>query len=274
MKIKRNLLILLVCYMTYSCTTKMETNPFFTEFQIEYGVPSFDKIKLEHYEPAFIKGIEEQNDEIKAIVANKETPNFENTIVALDKSGSILSRVGGVFFNMTDADTNDSIAALAMRMAPMLSEHGDNIYLNQELFKRVNTVHSQLIGDSTLLTKEQKRLLDIHYKAFVRSGAALDMSKQEKLRKINKELATLELKFSNNVLNETNAYELTIDDEQKLAGLPEWVKQSASEEAENAEKKGKWMFTLRSASFFPAMQYLSDREIRENLYTSYTCWRN
>lgn len=269
MKNKQKLLILLACYMIYSCTIKTDTNPFFTEFQTEYGVPPFDKIKREHYEPAFIKGIEQQNDEIKAIIANKKTPSFENTIVALDESGDILSRVGGVFFNMTEADTNDSITALAMRIAPMLSEHGDNIFLNQDLFERVNTVHVQSTGDSSLLTQEQKRLLDKYYKTFIRSGAALDSDKQKKLRKINKELSTLELKFSNNVLNETNAYELMVDDEQKLAGLPEWVKQSASEEAKNAGKEGKWMFTLRSASFFPAMQYLSDREVRKDLYTSY-----
>lgn len=269
MKNKQNLLILLACYMTYSCAIKTDINPFFTEFQTEYGVPPFDKIKREHYEPAFIKGIEQQNDEIKAIIANKETPSFENTIVALDESGGILSRVSGVFFNMTEADTNDSIAALAMRIAPMLSEHGDNVFLNQDLFERVNTVHVQSTGDSSLLTQEQKRLLDKYYKTFIRSGAALDSDKQKKLRKINKELSTLELKFSNNVLNETNAYELMVDDEQKLAGLPEWVKQSASEEAKNAGKEGTWMFTLRSASFFPAMQYLSDREVRKDLYTSY-----
>ena len=121
MKIRNSLLILVTCCMAYSCTTKTEDNPFFAEFQTEYGVPPFDKIKLEHYEPAILKGIEEQNNDIESIINNAETPTFENTIVALDNSGKILSRVGGVLFNLTEAETTDSLTALSMRMAPVLS---------------------------------------------------------------------------------------------------------------------------------------------------------
>ena len=256
--------------MAYSCTTKTEDNPFFAEFQTEYGVPPFDKIKLEHYEPAILKGIEEQNNDIESIINNAETPTFENTIVALDNSGKILSRVGGVLFNLTEAETTDSLTALSMRMAPVLSEHQDNIYLNQQLFERVNAVHQQFMDDSTLLTKEQQRLLDKYYKKFVRSGAALDEAKQARLREINKELSTLEIKFSNNVLNETNAFQLVIEDENDLIGLPEWVKAGAAEEAKQAGMDGKWMFTLRNSSFIPAMQYAANRNIREQLYKAYT----
>lgn len=270
MKIRNSLLILVTCCMAYSCTTKTEDNPFFTEFQTEYGVPPFDKIKLEHYEPAILKGIEEQNNDIESIINNAETPTFENTIVALDNSGKILSRVGGVLFNLTEAETTDSLTALSMRMAPILSEHQDNIYLNQQLFERVNAVHQQFMDDSTLLTKEQQRLLDKYYKKFVRSGAALDEAKQARLREINKELSTLEIKFSNNVLNETNAFQLVIEDENDLIGLPEWVKAGAAEEAKQAGMDGKWMFTLRNSSFIPAMQYAANRNIREQLYKAYT----
>lgn len=270
MKIRNSLLILVTCCMAYSCTTKTEDNPFFTEFQTEYGVPPFDKIKLEHYEPAILKGIEEQNNDIESIINNVETPTFENTIVALDNSGKILSRVGGVLFNLTEAETTDSLTALSMRMAPVLSEHQDNIYLNQQLFERVNAVHQQFMDDATLLTKEQQRLLDKYYKKFVRSGAALDEAKQARLREINKELSTLEIKFSNNVLNETNAFQLVIEDENDLIGLPEWVKAGAAEEAKQAGMDGKWMFTLRNSSFIPAMQYAANRNIREQLYKAYT----
>ena len=157
-----------------------------------------------------------------------------------------------------------------MRMAPVLSEHQDNIYLNQQLFERVNAVHQQFMDDSTLLTKEQQRLLDKYYKKFVRSGAALDEAKQARLREINKELSTLEIKFSNNVLNETNAFQLVIEDENDLIGLPEWVKAGAAEEAKQAGMDGKWIFTLRNSSFIPAMQYAANRNIRGQLYKAYT----
>lgn len=140
---KRLLFTLATCCVMCACEQKTEMNPFFTEFQTEYGAPDFTKIRLEHYEPAFLKGIEEQNAEIKAIVDNPEEPTFENTIVALDKSGGILARVSGVFFALTEADTNDSLTALNEKMAPVLSEHSDNIYLNQDLYKRVADVHQQ-----------------------------------------------------------------------------------------------------------------------------------
>lgn len=270
MNLSKPLLILLTCCMTYSCSTKMETNPFFTAFETKYGVPPFNQIKLEHYEPAILRGIEEQNAEIDSIINNPASPDFENTIVALDKSGGILARVSGVLFNMTEAETTDSLTALSIRVAPILSEHQDNIYLNQQLFDRVNAVHQQVMKDSTLLTKEQKRLLDKYYKNFIRSGAALNENQQAKLREINKELSTLEIQFSNNILTETNAFQLIVDNEGDLIGLPEWVKNAAAEEAAQAGLNGKWLFTLRSSSFLPAMQYAANRDIRKRLYTAYT----
>lgn len=265
--LKRTVIILAASCMMYSCATKTESNPFFTEFQTEYGVPPFDKIKLEHYEPAFLKGIEEQNQQIKAIIENADAPTFDNTIVALDNSSPMLSRVSAVFFNMTDAETTDSLTALSIKLAPILSEHSDNISLNQELFKKVDAVYQQ--KGALNLTTEQQRLLDKTYKSFVRSGANLNADKQARLREINKELSTLGLTFSNNILNENNDFKLFIDREADLEGLPESVRQSAAEEAKAAGQPGKWMFTLHNASRLPFLQYSANRPLREKLYNAY-----
>ena len=267
MMIKKTLTILAVSCMMYSCATKTESNPFFTEFQTEYGVPSFDKIKLEHYEPAFLKGIEEQNQNIEAIIESPEIPTFENTIIALDNSAPILDRVSAIFFNMTDAETTDSLTALSIKLAPVLSEHDDNISLNEKLFKRVNDVYQK--KDSLNLTSEQERLLDKTYKRFVRSGANLNAEDQTRLREINKELSTLGITFSNNILNENNAFKLFVDKEEDLAGLPEWFRQSAAEEAKAAGQPGKWLFTLHNASRLPFLQYSENRPLREQIYKAY-----
>lgn len=266
---KRLLFTLATCCMMCACEQKTETNPFFTEFQTEYGAPDFDKIKMEHYEPAFLKGIEEQNAEIKAIVDNQEPPTFENTIVALDNSGAILARVYGVFGALVEADTNDSLNKLNEKIAPMLSEHGDNIYLNQDLYKRVSSVFEQEKEGKITLTTEQHHLLDNYYKNFVRAGAGLDAEKQARLREINKELSTLGIAFDNHILNENNAYQLVVENEADLIGLPEWVKLGAAEEAKAAGKEGKWLFTLQNSSRLPFLQYADNRELRKNIYEAY-----
>ena len=253
--------------MMYSCTTQTETNPFVSEFQTEHGVPPFDKIKLEHYEPAFLKGIEEQNANIDAIVNNSEAPTFENVIVALDNSAPILDRVSAIFYNMTDAEKTPGLNELSIKIAPTLSEHSDNISLNQELFKKVNAVYQQ--KESLKLTTEQERLLEETYKDFVRSGANLSPEKQARLREINKQLSTLGLTFSDNILNENNAFKLYIDKEEDLAGLPEWFRQSAAEEAKADGQEGKWLFTLGNASRLPFLQYSENRPLREQIYKAY-----
>ena len=253
--------------MMYSCATQTETNPFLTEFQTEHGVPPFDKIKLEHYEPAFLKGIEEQNANIDAIVNNSEAPTFENVIVAFDNSSPILDRVGAIFYNMTDAEKTDGLNELSIKLAPTLSEHNDNISLNQELFKKVSAVYQQ--KESLGLTTEQQRLLEETYKDFVRSGANLSPEKQARLREINKQLSTLGLQFSDNVLNENNAFKLYIDKEEDLAGLPEWFRQSAAEKAKEDGQEGKWLFTLGNASRIPFLQYSANRPLREQMYKAY-----
>ena len=264
---KKCIFILATTCMMYSCTTQTETNPFLSEFQTEHGVPPFDKIKLEHYDPAFLKGIEEQNANIDAIVNNSEAPTFENVIVALDNSAPILDRVSAIFYNMTDAEKTPGLNELSIKIAPTLSEHSDNISLNQELFKKVNAVYQQ--KESLKLTTEQERLLEETYKDFVRSGANLSPEKQARLREINKQLSTLGLTFSDNILNENNAFKLYIDKEEDLAGLPEWFRQSAAEEAKADGQEGKWLFTLGNASRLPFLQYSENRPLREQIYKAY-----
>ena len=270
MTFKKSVIILAASCMMYSCATQpTESNPFFSEYQTEHGVPPFDQIKLEHYEPAFLQGIEEQNQQIKAITESTEAPTFENVIVALDNSSPMLDRVGAIFSNMTDAETTEPLTALSIKLAPLLSEHSDNISLNQELFKKVNTVYQQQTDGLYTLTTEQKRLLDKTYKSFVRSGANLDADKQTRLREINKELSTLGLMFSNNVLNENNAFQLFVDKREDLAGLSEGFIQSAAAEAKAAGQEGKWLFTLHNASRLPFLQYSENRPLREKLYKAY-----
>ena len=264
---KKCIFILATSCMMYSCTTQTETNPFLTEFQTEHGVPPFDKIKLEHYEPAFLKGIEEQNANIDAIVNNSEAPTFENVIVALDNSSPILDRVSAIFYNMTEAETTDDLKELSIKLAPTLSEHSDNISLNQDLFKKVDAVYQQ--KDALGLTTEQQRLLEETHKGFVRSGANLSPEKQARLREVNKELSTLGIKFSDNVLNENNAFKLYIDKEEDLAGLPDWFRQSAAEKAKEDGQEGKWLFTLGNASRLPFLQYSENRPLREQMYKAY-----
>ena len=250
------------------------SNPFLSEFETPYGTPDFDRIKVEHYEPAFLKGIKQQNEEIKAIVENPDEPTFENTIVALDNSGEILARVSGVFFALTEADTNDDMMALEAKIAPMLSEHSDNIFLNQELYKRVAAVHAQEEAGKIQLTTEQHYLLDKYYKEFVRSGAGLDAQKQERLREINKQLSTLTIEFGNHVLADNNDYLLVVDKKEDLAGLPDAVIAGAAQEAKAHGKDGKWVFTLQESSRTPLLQYAQNRELRKNIYQAYTSLGN
>ncbi len=265
--LKKSILILAASCMMYSCATKTDNNPFLSEFQTPNGVPPFDKIKLEHYEPAFQKGMEEQNTNIQAIIDNTETPSFENVIAALDNSSPTLDRVGGVFHNLTEDETTDELTALSIKLAPVLAEHEDNISLNQELLKKIDAVYRQ--KESLGLTREQERLLEKTYKGFVRSGANLPADKQNRLREINKQLSMLGITFSNNILNENNDFKLFVDKKEDLAGLPEWFCQSAAEEAKAAGQEGKWLFTLHNASRLPFLQYAANRPLREKIYKAY-----
>lgn len=246
---------------------KNNMNPFFSTYQTPYQVPPFDLIKNEHFKPALLEGIKQQEAEILAITSNKENPTFDNTIVALEKSGKLLSKVNTVFNNLNGANTNDELQAIAKEVAPILAEHSDNINLNDALFKRIKIVWDQ--QSNLQLNQEEKKLLENTYKRFVRNGANLNTSQKERLRAINSELAILTLKYGQNVLAETNKYELIISNKNELVGLPESVIAAAAADAKGKGKEGKWIFTLSNASVMSFLQYSANRQLRKEIWNAY-----
>jgi len=252
-----------------SCTQKSENmgNPLLGEYKTPHGVPPFELIKTEHFVPAYVEAIKQNSDEIATIVNNSEAPTFENTIEALEYSGKLLSKINATFNNLNQSLTSDEMQKIAQEVAPMLSFHYDNIALNADLFKRVKSIYDQ--KDGLTISPEQKRLLEETYKNFERGGANLDAENQAKLRKINEELATLNLKFGENVLAETNSFKMIIDNEVDLAGLPESVKQAAADAAKADSLEGKWLFTTQKPSMLPFLTYADNRELRQKLHTAY-----
>lgn len=231
-------------------------------FNTPYNTAPFSKIKDEHFLDAFKIAIEKAKAEIDAIVNNTELPSFSNTIEALDFSGHELDRISSIFFNLNSAETNDTIQKIAQDVSPLLSEFSNDIRLNEDLFKRVKAVYDT--KDDLDLTTEQKTLLDKKYKSFSRNGANLSEDKKKKLREIDKELSKLKLKFGENVLAETNNFEMLITDEKDLAGLPEGTIEAAHQLAESKDKEG-WLFTLDYPSYIPFMTYADNRELRKKL---------
>jgi peptidyl-dipeptidase Dcp len=246
---------------------KESENPFFSEYSTPFQVPPFDRIKPEHYLPAYEKAIAEDRQEIESIIKNTEDPSFGNTIEALDRSGGMLTRVENVFGNLRDANTNDELDKIAEQVEPMVSAHRDDINLNPELFQRVKSVYDR--KDELGLNTEQLSLLDKIYQNFVRGGANLNEEDKAKLREINSRLSVLTLKFGNNVLAETNAYKLYIENEEDLAGLPESVVAAAAEAAKADGQEGKWLFTTQRPSMYPFLTYSEKRELREKLHKAY-----
>jgi len=242
-------------------------NPFFTEFQTPFGVPPFDQIKPEHFMPAFDKGIADQKQEVEAIVKNGDPATFANTLEVLDRSGALLKRVGAVFNNLNSSNTSDALQRIAKDVAPKLAKLGDDIALDAGLFARVKAVYET--RDKLALTPEQSRLLDKTYKGFVRGGANLPADKQARLRKINEELSVLTVKFGENILKENNAFELVIDDNAHLAGLPAAVVAGALEAGKERGKAGMWVFTLAKPSLIPFLQYSERRDLREKMFQAY-----
>ena len=242
-------------------------NPFFAEWDTPFGVPPFEQIKPEHYKPAFTQGMEEQKAEIEAIVNNTEDATFENTIVALDQSGALLNKVSYVFFGQTNANTNDELQAINAEISPLLTQHGDDISMNPALFARVKAVYEN--KDNAGLDKEQMKLLEETYKDFVRGGANLDSVSQAKLRELNTEISSLQTTFGQNMLKETNAFRLVIDNEADLAGLPANLIAVAAETAKADSMEGKWVFTLHNPSVMPFLQYADNRELREKIFNGY-----
>ncbi len=254
--------------MTLAACSRTSDNPLLMPQTNEYDVPAFDKIEMCHYRPAFDKAIADYRAEIDAIVNNPDEPTFENTILALERSGSLLSKVGGVFFNLLETDGTDEMNALAEEISPLLTECSDDIILNEKLFTRVKAVYDG--REAAGLTGEDLRLTEEKYRGFVMNGANLDAEKKKRLREINKELSLLSLRFGQNVVAETNACQRFVKDETELRGLPESAKQAAAEEAEAAGHKGEWLFTPKRTSFTPVLQYCENRELRRQLLMDYT----
>ena len=248
-----------------SSCSNME-NPFLRESAAPFGAPEFDKIRNEHYLPAFEQGIAEAKAEIDAIVANTEEPTFENTIEAMEYAGETLNRVANVFFNLMEADTDDEMQQIAEQVSPMLNDYTMYVSLNAPLFEKVKAVYEK--KDGLGLDKDQLKLLEDNYKSFVRGGANLSDEDKALYSKWSEELSLASLQFSKNVLAATNAYTLHITDEADLAGLPEFVRTMAAETASEKGLEG-WAFTLDAPSYSPFLKYSTVRNLRQDIWTAY-----
>ncbi|NPA44228.1 MAG: M3 family metallopeptidase [Chlorobi bacterium] len=243
------------------------SNPLLAKFDTPFEVPPFDKIKNKHYMPAFKEAMKIHKEEIDAIVNNKDSATFENTIVAMDNSGELLINVSSIFYALKSADTNDSINQIAKEVSPLLSKHKDDIALNEKLFKRIKSVYDN--KEKFNLNTEQMMLLKKTYEDFVRGGANLPEDKKERFREINKKLSMLTLQFGENLLNENNGFYIVIDKKEDLSGLPNSVIQAAAEAAKEKEQEGKWIFTVQKSSIFPFITYSDKRNLREKLFKAY-----
>nr|WP_139265190.1 M3 family metallopeptidase [Bacteroides ihuae] len=241
-------------------------NPFLEEYNTPHQTVPFDKIKTEHYEPAILEGIKQQMAEIDEIVNNPKAPTFANTILAYEQSGKLLDRVTAVFGNLQSAETNDDLQALAQKMMPLLSEHSNNISLNEKLFDRIKVVYKQ--KKKLSLTIEQAKLLENAYDGFIRNGANLKGEAKNKYRELTKKLSTLTLQFSENNLKETNNYQMVLKEKDQLAGLPESAIEAAAQTAKDKGVEG-WVFTLQAPSYIPFLTYADNRELRKELYMAY-----
>ncbi len=251
------------------CNPEKKTeNPFFSEYQTPFQVPPFDKIDTSDYMPAFMKGIAQHNAEIDSIIQNQASPDFENTILALDKSGKLLTRVSKVFYNLNEAETNKQLQSLARQLSPIMSKHQDDISLNEMLFSKIKAVYEKRYA--LKLDSQQLRVVEKYFRDFERQGANLPADKKEQLRKLNAELSLVSLTFGENVLAETNEnFKLVIEDKKELDGLPQGVIDGAAETAKEKGLEGKWVFTLSKPSMIPFLQYAKNRELREKIYRGY-----
>jgi len=244
-----------------------EKNPLLIKWDTPFETPPFDKITTEDYLPAFDEAIKIHNDEIDKISKNSEEATFANTIEALDYSGTLLRRVKRVFSAMNESMSNEQMQIISKKVSPMLSKHNDDINLNENLFKRVKEVYDK--RESLGLNTEQNKLLDKYYKNFIRGGANLKDESKDEFRKINEELSVLSVRFGENVLKETNTFELIIDNENDLEGLPENVISGAAETAKDKGYTGKWVFTIHKPSMLPFLQYSTKRDLRQKIYSAY-----
>lgn len=249
--------------------TDLSDNPFMQKWETPYGVPPFDEIKTVHYLPAFEEGMRQQKEAIDDICGSKEKPTFANTIIPLEYSDELLNKVSSVFMNLSECCNDEEMEAIADTIFPVLSQHSDDIMLNEKLFARVKQVYDN--RESENLNDEQMRLLEETYKSFVRGGANIPKEKQARFREINSRLSTLTLKFGNNVLSATNDYKLAVADSTRLAGLPSSLLHAALETGNaNNDTKGKYVFTLDMPTLEPFLMYCQDRSLRKEIWTAYT----
>ena len=256
-----------VTFVMLSTGACRSANPLLDTWKTPHGVPPFNRIEQAHYLPAFEVGMNEHKEEVAAIATSQAPPTFGNTIEALEHSGDLLSRISNVFFSMNSSMTNDEMQTIAKEIAPKLSKHRDEIRLNAALFGRIDTLFQQ--RDKLQTTPEQRKLLEKMHKDFVRGGAKLPPDKKEQLKKINEELSVLSLRFGENVLKENNRFELIIDGQADLAGLPQAAISAAAETATERGHADKWVFTLHKPSMIPFLRYSEKRELREKIYQAY-----
>jgi peptidyl-dipeptidase Dcp len=266
MKTQKKLVSILIIISMISCNVE-ETNPLLTVWNTPFQSPPFEQIKNEHYLPAFKTAIKNAESEIDAIVENNEKPTFENTVVALELAGKQLKRISNVFFNLEEAETNDTLQTIAQEVSPLLTKFGNDLYLNEKLFAKIKEIKKN-VSALPELTGEQKMLLEETYSSFVRNGANLPETDKQQFREISEQLALQTLTFGQNVLAATNSYSLHITDEKDIKGLPEGIADAAREEAKSRDLDG-WVFTLHQPSYGPFLKYADNRALREKMYRAY-----
>lgn len=242
-------------------------NPLLKEYDTPYGIAPFDKITLDNYREGFLRGMEEQKQEVGAIIRNRAVPDFENTIAALDQSGKLLRKVQSTFGPISSSNSTAEMRALQKELSPLFSAHNDDIYLNPLLFDKVKQVYDN--REKFGLNKEQNKVLDNIYKRFVRGGANLTDAQKEELRKLNSEISMLQIQFSQNLMHETNNTYVTVDKVEELDGLPEANIAAAARMAEANGQPGKWMFNMQRPSCNPVLQYCKNRDLRRRVYEAY-----
>ncbi|MBW6496872.1 MAG: M3 family metallopeptidase [Bacteroidales bacterium] len=247
-------------------TAKVD-NPFFMEWDTPFGVPPFDKIDNEHFLPAYEEAIKQHRAEIDAIINNPDEPTFENTIVAYDQAGELMSKVGAVFGGLRGANTNDRLQEIARETTPMLSAHSNEIRMNQDLFGRIKAVYDK--RETLGLDLEQMRLVEKIYQDFERGGAALPEEQREELKKLNERMSMISLQLGENSLKENNGFKLILEDEADLVGLPEDVISAAASLAARDGHEGKWVVDLTKPSWIPFVTFSERRDLREQIYTAY-----
>ena len=271
-EIRKVITFLFIILITFSSIQAME-NPFYKNYKTQFEIPPFSEIEEKHFMPAYFKGMEEHNNEIEQIIQNTEKPSFENVIIAMERSGELLDKVNAVFFNLSGSATNKKLQEIEKEISPKLSQHYDSISLNPYIFKKVSLLWEDV--DNLNLSKEERKILEETYKRFIRSGALLKGSDKDRYADINQEISKLSVQFSQNLLAETNNFEIILSRDD-LKGLPEDIVNLAKEEADNKFKKtsdkkyaNKYIFTPHRSSMYPFLTYSERRDLREKLYTGY-----